>query len=84
MRRWGAAAMQHRQRAARDTSGSVLRLEEPEAEQGAGQVQQPLEQVGPPLVAHPEATAPQQPGLGPLDDPPVPPQPLAGVDPAPG
>ena len=33
--------------------------EEADAEQGAGQ--QPLEKVGPPLVARPEATMPEQP-----------------------
>jgi hypothetical protein len=34
---------------------------EADAEQGAGQVELPLEKVGPPLVAHPEATIPEQP-----------------------
>ena len=46
-----------------DSDTLVTRLggEEANAEQGAGQVEQPLEKVGPPLVAHPEAAIPEQP-----------------------
>ena len=51
-----------------------------QAEERAGQVQQPLEQVGAPLVAHPQAAATEEPRKTPLDDPPVPPQSLGGVD----
>ena len=45
-------------------------------------MEQPPEQVRPPLVAHPEATAAEQPGEGPLNHPAVPPQLLARLDPA--
>ncbi len=55
--------------------------EEADADQGAGQVEQPPEQVRPPLVADPEAAAPQEPCLGPLDHPPIPSQPFARLDP---
>ena len=48
--------------------------------QGAGQVEQALQQVGPPLRADAEAAAAEQPELAALDHPPVPPEPLAGVD----
>jgi hypothetical protein len=54
-----------------------------ETDQGTGQVQEPLEEVGPALVANPEAAAAEQPGERALDDPPVSPQPLARIDPAP-
>jgi hypothetical protein len=54
-----------------------------QAEEGAGQVEQPLQQICPPLVTDPQATTAEQPGEGALDDPPVSPQPLARIDPAP-
>ena len=47
-------------------------------------MEQALEQVGPPLVAHAEAAAAEQPGERALDHPAVSPEPLAGVDPAAG
>src|SRR5688572_15772137 len=50
-----------------------------EAEQGAGQVEESLEQIRPPLVAHAEATKPEQPGEAALDHPAVPPQTLRRV-----
>lgn len=59
-------------------------IEELEADQGAAQVQQPLQEVGAPFVAHAKAAAAKQPGEGPLDHPPVPPEPLRRVDSAPG
>ncbi len=59
-------------------------IEETKADQGAGQVQQPPEHVRPPLVAGAEAPKAEQPGEGPLDDPPVTPQPFAGLDAPPG
>jgi hypothetical protein len=64
------------------TSWTVHNSQEAAANQGAGQVQQPLEQIRPSLVAHAEATAAQQPGKCPLHDPTVPAQPLGGIDPA--
>ena len=45
--------------------------EEGETDQGAGQVEEPLEEVGPALVANPEAAAAEQPSERALDDPPV-------------
>jgi len=51
-----------------------------EADQRAGPLQQPSDQISASLVAHTEATAPEQPGERALHDPPVPSQPLAGVD----
>jgi hypothetical protein len=66
------------------SSSSAHRAEEAEAEQGAGQVQQRLQQVGPPLVTHAKATKAEQPGERALDRPPMPAQLLAGVDPASG
>jgi hypothetical protein len=53
---------------------------EADADEGAGQVEEPLEQVGAPLVADAEAKVTDQPGEGALDHPPVLPQPLGGVD----
>ena len=44
-------------------------------------MEQPPEQVRPPLVAHPEATAAEQPGERPLHHPAVPSQSRRGVDP---
>jgi hypothetical protein len=43
-------------------------------------VEQTLEQVGASLVTHAKAAITQQPGLRPLDDPPIPAQSLRGVD----
>jgi hypothetical protein len=43
-------------------------------------VEQPLEQISSPLVAHTEATTAEQPGERALDHPAVPTEPLAGVD----
>jgi hypothetical protein len=54
--------------------------EEAQAEQSAGKVEQPLEEVHPPLVADAEAAAAEQPGEAALDHPAVPPEPLTGVD----
>src|SRR5215217_3980385 len=53
-------------------SSRVRRSEEVQAAQGAGQVQQPLEQVGPPFVAHTQATKAKQPGERALHHPTVP------------
>src|SRR5215216_5934934 len=66
--------------AARPGLGIPAGIEELEADQGTGQVEQPLQQVGAPLVAHAEAAAAEQPGEAALDDPAVPPQPFGGVD----
>jgi hypothetical protein len=44
---------------------------EAHAEQGAGQVQQTLKEIRSPLVANAEAAAAEEPGEGPLNDPPV-------------
>ena len=57
-----AAPSGHRTSAA-DSATFVTRLvgEEAEAEQGVAQVVLPMENVGPPLVAHPKATIPEQP-----------------------
>lgn len=44
-------------------------------------MEQTLQHVGPPLIANPKPATAQKPGLGALDDPAVPSQPLAGVDP---
>jgi hypothetical protein len=57
-----------------------FRVEEPDTDQSASQVEQALEQVGASLVAHTEAAIAHQPGLRPLDDPPIPAQSLGGVD----
>ncbi len=51
------------------------------ADQGAGQVQQALEQVRPALVADAQPAKAEQPRERPLDHPAVPTQPLGGVDP---
>ncbi len=58
--------------------------EEAEADERAGQVEQPLEQVRPPLVANTEAAKTEQPGLRALDHPAVPAEPFARLDPAAG
>ena len=47
-------------------------------------MQQPLEQIGPPLAAHPEAAAAEQPREAALDDLAVSTKPLDGVDPPTG
>ncbi len=60
------------------------RREEVAADQGAGQVEQSLEEGGPPLVADAEAAAAEEPGQAPLHHPTVPAQPLGGVDPTSG
>ncbi len=52
-----------------------------QADQGARQVKQALEQIVPPFVADAGATATEHPREGPLDHPPVATEPLAGVDP---
>jgi hypothetical protein len=65
-------------------SAPLVRGEEPQANQGAGQVEQALQQVGAPLVADPEAATAGQPRLRPFHHPPVLPQPLARIDPPPG
>jgi hypothetical protein len=52
---------------------------EADAEQGAGQVEQPLEQVGAPLIADAQAAIAEQPGKRAFDHPAVPPESLAGV-----
>ena len=64
-------------------SSRVHRGEEAQADQGAAQVQQTLEQVGPPLVADAEAAEAEQPSQRPLHHPSVPTQLPGGVD-APG
>jgi hypothetical protein len=54
------------------------------ADESTGQVEQPSEQIGSPLVGHTEATTAEQPGERALDHPAVPTQPLAGVNPPSG
>ena len=66
-------------RMARTSPG--CRVQKAKAHQGAGQVEQPLEQVCSPLVAHPEPAAAKQPGECALNHPAIPAQPLGGVDP---
>src|SRR5262245_18221569 len=88
------SAATHRPRAIRMPEPPALTLsarasharrgEEPRADKGAGQVQQPPQEVRPPLVADAEAAAAKQPGKRALHHPAVPPQPLAGLDPPAG
>ena len=60
---------------------SARRNDEREAEQRTAQVEQALEQVGPPFVTHPKAAAAEQPGERSLHHPAIPPEALGGVDP---
>jgi hypothetical protein len=53
-------------------SSRVRRREDVQAVPGAGQVQQPLEQVVPPFIAHTQATKAKQPGERALHHPTVP------------
>ena len=55
-----------------------------ETKHGTGQVQQPLEQVGPSFVADTEAATAEQPRERALHHPSMAAQPLAGVDASPG
>ena len=64
--------------------GGSTRGEVPETEHGTGQVQQPLEQVGPSFVADTEAATAEQPRERALHHPSMAAQPLAGVDASPG
>ncbi len=50
-------------------SSPSLRVEEPKANQGTGQVEQPLEQIGPPRGAHAQATATEEPSKTTLHHP---------------
>src|SRR5947209_15129469 len=59
-------------------------LEEAEADRGAGEDEEGEVDVVPPLVADHEPAAAGDPGQGALHHPPVPAQPLAALDPAPG
>ena len=71
-------------RATNDAGGASrpwVGIEEPNADQGAGQVQQPLEDVRPPLVADAKAAAAEQPGEGSLHDPAMLTEAFGGVDP---
>ena len=56
-------------------------LEEPNADQRAGQVEQTAEDVRPPLIADTKAAAAEQPGEGSLHDPAMPTEAFGGVDP---
>ena len=58
--------------------------EESQTDQRTGEVEQALEQIRSPFIAHTQATATEQPGERPLHHPPMPSQPLAGVDAATG
>jgi len=60
---------------------SARRNDAREAEQRTAQVEQALEQIGPPFVAHTEAAAPQQPGQRALHHPAVSSESFGGVDP---
>ncbi|MFB0493751.1 hypothetical protein ABIE45_006407 [Methylobacterium sp. OAE515] len=53
-------------------------------DEGCGQRREGEMDVGPSLVANGEATELGEPRQGPIDDPSVPSQPLAALDPAPG
>jgi hypothetical protein len=55
-------------------SESVGGAEESQAHQGTGQVQEALQQVRAPPIAHPETAAAKQPGERPLHHPAVPTQ----------
>src|SRR4051812_45924589 len=71
--------------------GCLERLSEPragwqvvEADERAGEVEEGLVDVGPALVADGEPAVAGEPGQGPLNDPAVATEPLAGVDAASG
>jgi hypothetical protein len=56
----------------RRDSGQLAELEDPDGDQGSSPVEEPLEEVRPPLVANAEATAAAQPGKRTLDHPTMP------------
>jgi hypothetical protein len=55
-------------------------VKEREADQGASEVEQPLQDVSAPLVADAEPAAAEQPSEAAVDDPAVPSQPLTRID----
>src|SRR5215212_5393348 len=88
-RRWPVFRITSRSRAATPTRRRprLVRLTKPvdvaPADQRAPEVEERLVGVVPPLVAHLQAPVAVQPRQSPLHHPPVPPQPFAGLDPAP-
>src|SRR4051812_5325997 len=72
-----------RRRSRRAPPEHSRRREEAEAEQGAGQVEEPLEQVRPALVADAKTATAEQPRERALHHPAMAAEPLGGVNPAP-
>jgi hypothetical protein len=56
---------------------------EAEADESAREIEEGKVHVGQPFVADGESTEPVEPSEGPFDDPPMPTQPLTGLDPSP-